>query len=179
MAPITYGVSMSAWLLRAVVMLIVWIAARIILGAVIISDPLSTNTGRTVTLIILAIIPLIWGGIDGLRDARANPDPDDYTDLTVRWIKAGFVAGLVSCLVCWIIGTFWLNGIGQASFWIEIFAGTSFVCLMIYIPAFIGVSFSRALIRRETRKKERISAEEDEAALGLAQAQDLTHVRGV
>ncbi|WP_165943095.1 B-4DMT family transporter [Gordonia zhaorongruii] len=151
-----------SWLLRGIVMSLVHIAARIILGSFIISAPLSSSMARWVAIAAVCLIAMIWGGIDGLRDARANADPDDYADLTVRWLKAGMFAGIVSCVVCWIVGTNWINGIGQASLPVEIFAGTSFVALLVFVPAFIGASAGRFLIRREQRKTERKAAENAE-----------------
>ncbi|MBB4136491.1 B-4DMT family transporter [Gordonia humi] len=146
---------MTSWLLRGVVMSIVQIAARFILGAFIISSPLSKTPATWVTIAIVIVVAIVWGGIDGIRDAKAHSDPDDYEDLTVRWLKAGLLAGFVSCLVSYIVGTAgWLNGIGQASFPIEIIAGTSFVALLVFVPAFFGVSMGRIIIRREQRKAE-------------------------
>ena len=144
-------------------MSIVQIAARFILGAVVIAHPLSKNTWTWVALAIVVLVAIVWGGVDGLRDARAHTDPDDYEDLTVRWLKAGLLAGFVSCMVSWIVGTAgWLNGIGQASFFIELFAGTSFITLLVFVPAFFGASMGRMIIRREQRKAE--AAEEAAAA---------------
>lgn len=141
-------------------MSIVQIAARFILGAVVIAAPLSKTLSTSVALAIVVLIAIVWGGIDGLKDARAHADPDDYEDLTVRWLKAGLLAGFVSCLVSWIVGTAgWFNGIGQASFFVEIFAGTSFITLIVFVPAFFGASIGRMIIRREQRKAQ---AREDE-----------------
>lgn len=156
-------VSYMTWLIRGVVMSIVQIAARLILGAVVIAAPLSKTLSTSIAIAAVVLIAIIWGGIDGIRDARANADPDDYADLTVRWLKAGVFAGFVSCLVCWIVGTVgWFNGIGQASFPIEIIAGTSFITLIVFIPAFFGVSVGRLIIRREQRKAENRAQEQTE-----------------
>ncbi|ALG84736.1 B-4DMT family transporter [Gordonia phthalatica] len=154
---------MSSWLLRGVVMSIVHIAARIILGVVVINAPLSSPIGRWLSVIAVILVALIWGGLDGIRDARAHPDPDDYEDLTIRWLKVGVFAAVVSCLVCWILGTFWLNGVGQAAFWIEMTAGVSFITLITYLPAFFGVSGGRFFVRRDQRKAELAAEEAAEA----------------
>ena len=146
---------MSSWLLRGVVMSVVHIAARIVLGAVVISAPLSSPLARWLTIAAVVLVAIVWGGVDGMADARKHADPDDYEDLTVRWLKAGLLAGFVSCLVSWILGTFWLDGIGQASLPIELIAGTSFVALLVFVPAFFGASLGRFLIRREQRKSEK------------------------
>ncbi|WP_026917834.1 B-4DMT family transporter [Gordonia shandongensis] len=158
---------MSSWLLRGTVMSIVHIAARIILSIAVVTAPLSSPIWRWLAIIAVVLVAMIWGGVDGIKDARENADPDDYADLTVRWLKVGVMAGLISCLVSWILGVWspvsWLNGIGQADFLIEILAGGSFITLVVYVPAFFGVTFGRFLIRREQRKAEQ-QGEADEAA---------------
>ena len=154
---------MSSWLLRGVVMSIVHIAARIILGVVVINAPLSSPTGKWIASIAVILIAVIWGGIDGIRDARAHPDPDDYEDLTMRWLKVGLFAAVVSCLACWILDLVWLNGVSNAPFWIEMTAGVSFITLIIYIPAFFGVSAGRFFVRRDQNKAERAAQEAAEA----------------
>ncbi|MFZ2510836.1 MAG: B-4DMT family transporter [Gordonia sp. (in: high G+C Gram-positive bacteria)] len=143
---------MKPWQIRGLVMAAVNIAARILLGFAIIAWPVQSPVFRWLAIAVVVIIAVIWGGYDGIRDARANPDPDDYQDLTMVWLKAGLVAGAISCLVCWLLGTFWLNGLGPASFWIEMTAGVSFITLITYAPAFFGVSIGRGLVRREQRK---------------------------
>ncbi|WP_298441658.1 B-4DMT family transporter [Gordonia sp. (in: high G+C Gram-positive bacteria)] len=145
---------MDSWLLRGIIMSVINIAARILLGFAVIAWPIQSPIYRAIAIAAIVLIAVIWGGYDGIKDARAHPDPDDYDDLTMRWLKAGFLAGWTSCLICWILGTYWLDGIGQASFWIEMIAGTSFITLLVYVPAFFGVSVGRFLVRREQRKGE-------------------------
>ncbi len=89
---------MSSWLVRGLSMTAVHVLARILLGvAVVEAPPLNSTVWRTVAIAAVVLIALVWGGgFDGIRDARANPDPDDYEDLTVRWLKAGVLAGGVA-----------------------------------------------------------------------------------
>lgn len=144
-------------------MSVLHIVTRIILGFFVISAPLSSNVAKTIALVVVVLVAIVWGGFDGIKDARANPDPDDYADLTVRWLKVGLFAGVVSCLVCWILGTLWLNGIGQSAFWIDMTAGVSFITLVVYVPAFFGVSLGRFFVRRDQRKAELAAEEAAEA----------------
>ncbi|MFT4087076.1 MAG: B-4DMT family transporter [Gordonia sp. (in: high G+C Gram-positive bacteria)] len=143
---------MSAWLPRAVVMTVVQIAARLLLALAVTAWPLQSPTFRWLAIAVVVLIAIIWGGIDGIRDAKAHPDPDDYADLTMAWLKTGAFAGFFACLICWIVGTAGMNGVGQASFPIEIIAGTSFITLLVYVPGFFGVSLGRFIVRREQRK---------------------------
>lgn len=159
--------AMTSWLLRGISMSIVMIVARVLLGVVVVNQPLHTTVWKTVAIAAVVLISILWGGVDGIRDARANPDPDDYDDLTVMWLKAGILAGLISGFVSWLIGTLWLPGIGQAGFFIEMIAGASFTALLIFIPAFVGVMVGRWFTRRDQRKQERDhdwSVHEDQSA---------------
>ncbi|NDK90990.1 hypothetical protein GYA93_15565 [Gordonia desulfuricans] len=144
----------SSWLLRGGVMTVVHVLARVLLGVAVIHSPLHSTTWKTVVVAVVVLIALLWGGVDGIADARANPDPDDYQDLTVRWLKAGVFAGVVAGVVSWAIGTFWFAGIGQANFAVELFAGGSFTALLIFVPAFVGAAVGRFLVRRDQRKNE-------------------------
>lgn len=141
------------WLLRGLVMTAVHVGVRVLLGVAIIGSPLHSTAWKTIAVAAVVLVALLWGGIDGIFDARANSDPDDYADLTVRWLKAGVFAGAVSSVVSWLLGTFVFSGMGQATFFIELFAGGSFTALLIFVPAFIGAAVGRWLIRLEQKRK--------------------------
>ncbi|MEP9392588.1 MULTISPECIES: B-4DMT family transporter [Gordonia] len=140
------------WLLRGVVMTAVHVGVRVLLGIAIIHSPLHSTVWKTIAVAAVVLVAVLWGGIDGISDARANPDPDDYDDLTVRWLKAGVLAGAASAIISWVLGTFVFAGIGQANFAVELFAGGSFTALLIFVPAFVGAAVGRFLIRRDQRK---------------------------
>lgn len=136
-------------------MSVVHILARVLLGIGVVQAPLHSTIWKTLAIAAVVLIAIIWGGIDGMADARAHSDPDDYADLTVRWLKAGLLAGVIAAIVCWILGRFVFAGIGEAGFFIELFAGGSFTALVIFGPAFLGAAVGRWLIRRDQRKAER------------------------
>lgn len=142
----------SSWLLRGLVMTAVHVLARVLLGVAVIHAPLHSTAWRTIALAAVILVALLWGGVDGIRDARANVDPDDYEDLTVRWLQAGVLAGVAAGLISWILGSFVFAGIGQASLLVELFAGGSFTALVIFVPAFVGAAVGRWLTRREQRR---------------------------
>jgi uncharacterized membrane protein len=145
---------MIAWLLRGLVMSAVHIGARVLLGLAIVQWPLESTYWKTIAVAAVVLVALIWGGIDGLIDGRAHPDSDDYDDLTMRWLKAGLLAGLISAIVGWVLGTWVMSGIGQNSLAIEIFAGGSFTTLLIFVPALVGAAVGRFLTRRQHRKNQ-------------------------
>lgn len=138
---------LSSWLLRAAVMCGVHILARIVLGAAIMQFPLQSTVWKTLAVALVVLVALVWGGVDGLLDRRANPDPEDYEDLTVRWLKAGILAGAVAGVVSWVLGNTLFSAIGPNSLLIEIFAGGSFTALLIFGAAFTGAAVGRFLGR--------------------------------
>ncbi|MCH5643536.1 MULTISPECIES: B-4DMT family transporter [unclassified Gordonia (in: high G+C Gram-positive bacteria)] len=143
---------MTSWLPRGLVMAAVHILARVLLGVAVVQAPLHSTVWKTIAVAAVVLVALVWGGIDGIRDARANPDPDDYEDLTVRWLQAGLVAGVLSGPICWLLGTLWFAGIGQSSFFVELIAGGSFTALLVFVPAFVGAAVGRWIIRRDQNK---------------------------
>ncbi|ORM24053.1 B-4DMT family transporter [Williamsia sp. 1135] len=145
---------MVAWLLRGLVMSAVHIGARVLLGLAIVAWPLESTMWKTVAIAAVVLVALIWGGVDGLIDGREHEDPDDYRDLTMVWLKAGLLAGLISAIVCWILGNWVMAGIGQNSLAIEIFAGGSFTTLLIFVPSLVGAALGRFLTRRQHRKNQ-------------------------
>ncbi len=149
-----YAAHMIAWLLRGLVMSAVHIGARVLLALAIVQWPLEATYWKTIAIASVVLVAIIWGGIDGLLDGRAHADPDDYDDLTMRWLKAGLLAGLISAIVGWVLGNWVLAGMGQNSLAIEIFAGGAFTTLLIFVPALVGAALGRYLTRRQHRKNE-------------------------
>ena len=149
-----YAAHMIAWLLRGLVMSAVHIGARVLLALAIVQWPLEATYWKTIAIASVVLVALIWGGIDGLIDGRAHADPDDYDDLTMRWLKAGLLAGLIAAVVGWVLGNWVLAGMGQNSLAIEIFAGGAFTTLLIFVPALVGAALGRYLTRRQHRKNE-------------------------
>lgn len=139
----------------------VHIGARVLLGLAIVAWPLEATYWKTIAIAAVVLVALIWGGVDGIIDGRAHEDPDDYRDLTMVWLKAGLLAGLISAVVGWVLGNWVMAGIGQNSLPIEIFAGGSFTTLLIFVPALVGAALGRFLTRRQHRKDR---AARDEAA---------------
>lgn len=146
---------MNRWVLRAIGMSIVHIAARTVLGIVIVEAPLHGTTLKFVALAIVLLVALIWAGIDGIIDARRHEDPDDRTDLIMVWIKAGVVTALISGLVCYIIDQAGVPGIGATSLFFELTSGAAGTALMIIAPAAVGLLVGRWLGRREQKKSDR------------------------
>ncbi|AZG44270.1 B-4DMT family transporter [Gordonia insulae] len=145
---------MSSWLLRGLAMTVVHVIARVLLGVAVVNAPLHTTVWKTIAIAAVVLVALVWGGIDGMADARANPDPDDYDDLTVRWLQAGLLAGVLAGIIGWILGRFVFAGIGEANLFVEIVAGGSFTALLVFAPAFVGAAIGRFLVRRDQRKGE-------------------------
>lgn len=166
---------MSDWLLRGLSMTVVHVLARVLLGVAVVGAPLQTTLWQTLAIAGVILVAVIWGMVDGMNDARRHPDPDDYADLTVRWLKAGIVAGVLAAIICWVLGRFFFAGIGQAGIVVEIFAGGSFTALLVFFSAFVGAAAGRWIIRREQNK----AAVSEETTAGRDDAQSSTAPEGV
>src|SRR4051812_48306653 len=98
---------MRSWLLRGLIFAFLMVVLRVVQGVMI-------NTWETraqmISIVLVAaytLLVLIWGFIDGRRDATSQPDPDRRADLAITWLLAGLVAGLLSGAVCWVISLFY------------------------------------------------------------------------
>ncbi|SIR87575.1 B-4DMT family transporter [Williamsia sterculiae] len=153
---------MIAWLLRGLVMTGVHIAARVLLAIAVVESPLHGTAYKFFAVAVVILIALIWGGVDGILDARAHEEPDDYRDLLMRWLKAGLFTGLISAIVCYLLAQHVLAGMGDNGFFIELIAGGSFTALLVFIPAMAGVAVGRFLIRSQRRRAQKRADRDDD-----------------
>ncbi|MFF2550995.1 B-4DMT family transporter [Nocardia sp. NPDC058058] len=143
---------MNAWVLRAVGLGALTVVLRTLLGFAMVNWPTNGSWMRILCLIVLVGAVVAWGVLDGRHDRRANPDPDHGADLTMRWLKAGLAGGLGAGLVAWILDFLPKFDLGDNGLLFEISSGASFIILLIFIPAMIGVALGRYLVGRESKK---------------------------
>ncbi|MFF0544287.1 B-4DMT family transporter [Nocardia thailandica] len=136
------GVSMSAWMLRAVGLGAVVVALRLLLGFAMVYWPTWGTAMRVLCLVIIVAATVWWA----VRDARADPG----ADLLVRWLQVAVAAGLGSGLVCWLLDFVPGIDLGDSGALFELTAGASFIVLLIFLPALAGAAFGR---RRPGRDK--------------------------
>ncbi|MFB8007284.1 B-4DMT family transporter [Nocardia sp. NPDC056000] len=143
---------MNAWVLRAVGLGALTVVLRTLLGFAMVNWPTNGSWMRILCLIVLVAIVVAWGVVDGRHDRRANPDPDRGADLTMRWLKAALAGGLGAGLVAWLLDFLPKFDLGDNGLLFEISSGASFIILIIFIPAMIGVALGRYLVGRESKK---------------------------
>lgn len=138
---------MTTWLPRGLVLAIGMVLVRLVQGSLINEYPTNAGTISFALCALFGLAALIWGLIDGMADARANPDPDRRRDLAMRWLLAGLVAGVLSGLVTWIISHFYsavyVDGLGP-----ELVVFPAFTALLIFLPAMFAVALGRWLVDR-------------------------------
>ncbi|OZC71631.1 hypothetical protein CH306_22165 [Rhodococcus sp. 15-725-2-2b] len=144
---------MTGWAVRGISMGLVNVVVRLLLGAAVSMWPLSGSALRWVAYALVLLVIIVWAGIDGIRDRRRHPDPDDGEDLTMVWIKAAVVGGLLGGLLSWIVDFFVDFSLGQNGLVFELTSGAAFTILTIFIAASIAVFAGRQIVNREAKKK--------------------------
>ncbi|SNS23096.1 B-4DMT family transporter [Rhodococcoides kyotonense] len=144
---------MTGWVVRGIGMGLINVGVRILLGAAVAQWPLHGSQLRWVGMAAVLLSVVVWAGIDGIRDRHANPDPEYGKDLTMVWLKAAVVGGLLAGLLSWLVGFIVDFSLGQNSLFFELTSGAAFTILVIFIPATIAVFLGRLLAGRDAKKK--------------------------
>ncbi|MFD3508394.1 B-4DMT family transporter [Nocardia sp. NPDC058666] len=126
---------MTAWVLRAAVLAAVVTTLRVLLGFVMDSWPTHGTFWRAGCLLVIVAVVVAWG----VRDGRSGAD-----GLTVRWLVVGFVAGIVSSAVCWMLDQVPGIELGDAGLLYELTSAASFILLLVFLPAMVGVAFGHS-----------------------------------
>ncbi|MBY6409949.1 B-4DMT family transporter [Rhodococcus sp. BP-252] len=144
---------MTGWVVRGIGMGLINVGVRILLGAAVAQWPTHGSQLRWVGMAAVLLAVVVWAGIDGIRDRHANPDPEYGKDLTMVWLKAAVVGGLLAGLLAWLVGFLVEFSVGQNSLFFELTSGAAFTILVIFIPATIAVFLGRLLASRDAKKK--------------------------
>ncbi|WP_067845764.1 B-4DMT family transporter [Nocardia lijiangensis] len=139
---------MIAWVVRAVLLGALVVALRTVLGFAMVQWPTQGSWMRMLGLLVLVVVIVAWGVLDGRKDRAAHPDPERGSDLTIRWLKAGVAGGLGSGAVSWALDFLPRFDLGDNGLLFELTAGASFIVLLIFIPGLIGVGIGRMLAGR-------------------------------
>jgi uncharacterized membrane protein len=139
---------MTTWLPRGLVFAAGMVFLRLVQGTLINASPTNAGTISFLLVLVFGVAAAIWGLLDGLSDARANPDPDRRRDLAMRWLAAGLFAGALSGLLSSIIAMF--DGAVYAEGPVtEMTVFAAFTALTVFVPAIFAVSVGRKLIDRK------------------------------
>ncbi|MGW6695247.1 B-4DMT family transporter [Rhodococcus sp. NPDC054953] len=149
---------MKPWIVRGLGMTFVHVITRVVLGIAITAWPLHGSLMRWLGIIVVVLAALLWAGIDGIRDARAHPSEREEADLTMTWLKAGAVAGLLSGAVCWLIGAVSDIALGENPLFFELTSGAAFTLLLVFVPAMLAVAVGRFLAHRDANKADKQAA---------------------
>ncbi|MFI5498650.1 B-4DMT family transporter [Nocardia asteroides] len=131
---------MTAWVLRAAVQGGLVVGLRLLLGFAMASWPTYGVIWRVACLIVIVGVAVAWG----MRDGRSGA----ATDLTVRWLAAGAVAGIGSGALCWALDHVPGVELGDSGALFELTSSASFILLLIFLPALAGVALGRRQARR-------------------------------
>lgn len=135
-------------------MTFVHVVTRVVLGIAVTAWPLHGSMLRWLGILVVVLAALLWAGVDGIRDARAHPSEREENDLTMMWLKAAAVTGLLSGAVCWVIGVLTDIALGENSLFFELTSGAAFTLLLVFVPAMFAVAVGRFVVHRDTKKAE-------------------------
>ncbi|MGW6377925.1 B-4DMT family transporter [Rhodococcus sp. NPDC055112] len=158
---------MNSWLLRGLGMASVHVVTRVVLGLAVTQWPLHGSSLRWISLAFVVLVALLWGGLDGIRDARSAVDEESGADLTMMWLKAAALAAVLAGAVTWLVGAITGIAVGDNTLFFELTSGAAFTILLVFLPAMLAVAVGRFLVRREARKSGATAAP---AAAGAAGA---------
>ncbi|MFE7800266.1 B-4DMT family transporter [Nocardia sp. NPDC057440] len=140
--------TMIAWVVRATLLGALVVVLRTVLGFAMVYWPTQGGWMRMLALVGLLGVVVFWGVLDGRKDRVAHPDPERGSDLTILWLKAAVAGGLGSGLVAWILDWLPRFDLGDNGLLFELTASASFIILLIFVPALLGVAIGRALAGR-------------------------------
>jgi len=143
---------MNAWIVRAVALGGLIVAARVLLGFTMVHWPTDSGPPRLLLFVVVLAAPLWWGVVDGRKDRTANPAPEDGEDLTITWLRAGAAAGLGGGAVAWLLGLIPQVEVGGNTLLFELTSSAAFVVLIVFLPAMLGVALGRRLVGRTADK---------------------------
>ncbi|QCQ90924.1 B-4DMT family transporter [Rhodococcus sp. SGAir0479] len=152
---------MNGWVVRGLGLALVHVVVRTFLGAAVTQWPEQGSIMRWFSLAVVILLAFAWGALDGIRDRRANPDPDDGADLTMMWLKAAFVAGILAGLAAWIVGLLFDIAVTSAGLFFEVTSGAAFTVLLVFIPSTVGVGLGRFVAGRDGRKSGAVAPADD------------------
>ncbi len=150
---------MTTWLPRGLVFAAGMVLLRLVQGTLINTYPTKAGTISLVLVVLFCLGALAWGFLDGVSDARANPDPDRRRDQAMRWLVAGLVAGVVSGFVVWLISLLYRNVYAEGIV-PEMTAFAAFTALAVFLPAMLAVAVGRWVVDR-SRSDEPLRRAED------------------
>ncbi|RVW03433.1 B-4DMT family transporter [Rhodococcus spongiicola] len=143
---------MNGWVVRGLGLALAYVVVRTFLGAAVTQWPQQGSIMRWFALILVILAAFAWGALDGIRDRRAYPDPDDGADLTMMWLKAAFVTGVLAGALSWFVEILLDIAITNGGLFFEVTSAAAFTVLLVFVPATIAVALGRLFVARETSK---------------------------
>ncbi|WP_305094907.1 B-4DMT family transporter [Prescottella sp. R16] len=140
---------MNGWVVRGLGLALVHVVVRTFLGAAVTQWPEQGSVMRWFSLVVVILAAFLWGAFDGIRDRRAHSDPDDGVDLTMPWLKAAFVAGILAGVGSWLVGTIFDIAVTSNGLFFELTSGAAFTVLLVFVPAMIGTALGRFVAGRD------------------------------
>ncbi len=124
-------------------MVVLHVTVAAALGLAAVEWPTSGALQRAAAFVVLVVPPLVWAGLDSLRDDALDDDPDERSTLNLGWLKAALAAGPVAGLLSWAVQAVFIDKMGASELLGSIIGGGAFTALLIYLPATVGLVLGR------------------------------------
>ena len=145
---------MTTWLPRGLVFAAGMVLLRLVQGTLINTYPTNAGMISLVLVVLFGLAAFVWALLDGISDARANPDPDRRRVLAMRWLLAGLIAGVLSGIAVWVVSLFYRNVYAEGIV-LELSVFAAFTALLMFLPAMLAVAVGRRLVDRTRPPQER------------------------
>lgn len=143
---------MNAWVVRGVALAVMHVVVRALLGFAVAQWPLQGGWLRWLGFAVVVLVAAAWGVVDGRADRRAYPDPDRGADLTILWLKAAVVGGLLAGVAAWLVDLVPGFDLGDNKLFFELTSGAAFTVLLIFVSGMLGIVIGRVLANRAIAK---------------------------
>jgi len=133
--------------LRGLVFAAAMVVVRVFQGTMINTWQEAAGAISAILVGLFALGALAWGVLDGLVDAAAHRDPDRRKDLSLRWLLAGLLAGVLSGGICWLLSQGY-QALYTGGLISELTTFAAFTALVVFLSAILGATVGRWVLDR-------------------------------
>ncbi|MBV8933125.1 MAG: B-4DMT family transporter [Kutzneria sp.] len=125
---------MRAWLVRGVSMAVVHAVVLTAVADVRVTHPDWTAWARPLSLAVLAVLAMLWGGLDTWQGRTGHG---------MVWFRAALLAGPTAGVLGLVGQGLLVDKTGVEALGAAVTGGAAFTALLVLVPAFAGLALAR------------------------------------